>query len=135
MALKSLKIQLGGLCDMEMEKELRNEKNETPSGTGRSIPKSRVLMRQIMHILYMIFNGACISVYGYQVYLWVKQSAWTNIPTRVLLPSGAGHPLSSQTGITWKITDWMLNVELAYTLCIVAMIFYGLRWMADRQVQ
>jgi len=92
-------------------------------------------MRQIINILYMIFNGACISVYGYQVYLWVKQSAWTKIPTRALLFPGAEHSSSGQTGVTWQIADWMLNVELAYTLCTVAMIFYGLRWLADRRIQ
>jgi len=118
-----------------MEKESMNEKTAAPSGAGISLPRSRGVIRQIMNILYMIFNGACISVYGYQVYLWIKQSAWTKIPTHALLFPGSEHPLSGQTGVTWKIVDWTLNVELAYTLCTLAMIFYGLRWLADWRVQ
>jgi hypothetical protein len=118
-----------------MKQESMSEKAVAPSGVTESDPRRMGLMRQIVHILYVIFNGACISVYAYQVYLWVKQSAWTKIPSRLLLFPGTEHPLASHTGVTWRIVEWMLDVELAYTLCFVAMIFYGLRWLADRRVQ
>ncbi|OPY90716.1 MAG: hypothetical protein A4E72_00515 [Syntrophus sp. PtaU1.Bin208] len=112
-----------------------NEQNEAPSAVEISTPKKRGVVRHIVNILYMIFNGACLSVYGYQVYLWLTQSAWKKIPSRLLLFTGSEHPFSSHTGATWRIFEWLLDVELAYTLCTIAMIFYGLRWLADRRAQ
>ncbi|WP_093882159.1 hypothetical protein [Syntrophus gentianae] len=118
-----------------MEKEIMNEERKAPSGVEMSTSRRRGVAGQIVNILYLLFNGACLSVYGYQVYLWLTQSAWKKIPSRLLLFPGSEHPFASHTGLTWRIFEWVLDVELAYTLCTIAMIFYGLRWLADRRAQ
>jgi len=69
-------------------------------------------------------------IYGYQVYLWIRKGAWTRIPSRVVW-SGAG----SGPSAGGKLVEWMLNVELAYTLCAISMIFFGLKWLANRRVK
>jgi hypothetical protein len=91
--------------------------------------------RKTSHILYLLFNWACVIVYAYQVYGWITKGSWTRIPTGILLSGSAASPfmpLSRQTG---TILSWMLNVELAYTLCALAIIFHALRWFLGRKAR
>jgi len=111
------------------------EKTAAPAGGGVATSRTRALMRWIVHVLYVILNTACMIVYAYQIYLWLRQGAWKRIPSGLVLHPGTVHHFSAQAGGMGKVVAWMLNVELAYSLCVVAMLFYGIRWWIDRQVQ
>jgi hypothetical protein len=92
-------------------------------------------IRKSSHVLYLVFNWACIIVYVYQVYLWIREGSWTRIPSKALLPGATAWQPPVQSGLFAKLIYWILNVELAYTLCTLAVIFFALRWFADRQVK
>ena len=95
---------------------------------GRSSTQ-RIIVRTSFHVLYLLFNSVCMGIYGYQIYLWIRQGIWTKIPSHVLLPPGVESRLSTLSGVF----RWILNVELAYTLCAIAMILFAFRWLADRK--
>lgn len=99
---------------------------------GRDTLMQRIV-RQSCHILYTLFNWACIIVYAFQIYLWIRHHAWTKIPSRVALPFVTEERLSVHPGSLSKAFHWLLNVELAYTLCALALILFGLRWLADKK--
>ncbi len=115
-----------------MKREPVEEITDAPEGTAPGIARGGSLMRRLVHVLYIVFNGACLAVYGYQVYLRIIRGAWTKIPSGVLLARRSGGRFSILPGAMGKTVDWMLNVELAYTLCAIAMLFYGARWWIDR---
>jgi hypothetical protein len=116
-----------------MENESMEEGTAAPAEDTLAIDQSRGLTHWIVNILYMGFNGACMIVYGYQIYFRVKQGAWNNIPSSLLLPPGTEPLLVAQAGGMGKAVGWLLNVELSYTLCVIAMLFYGVRCWIDRQ--
>src|SRR5208282_3476826 len=95
-----------------------------------SIPAPLRQMHRASHALYLLFNWACIIVYAYQVYLWIRQGFWTKIPSTVLLPGLAAWTIPAGSGPIVRVFFWTCHVELAYTLCAVAMVFYALRRMA-----
>lgn len=72
-------------------------------------------------------------VYAYQVYLWIRQGSWTRITSRVLLPRAVEGRLLERSGAMGTVLDWILNVELAYTLCAIAMVFFAFKWLAERK--
>lgn len=89
--------------------------------------------RRFCHILYLIFDGACCILYGWQVYSWIRKGHWTRIPSQVLLPGTTASSMTTPSAPFGKAIDWLLHVELAWSLCVVAILFYGLRWWADRK--
>jgi len=80
------------------------------------------LFYRISYVLYLILNGACIAIFSYQGYLWLKEHKWTAIPTHALIPDWSGVELSLP--IVGPVITWMLDIELMYTVGIIAMIFY-----------
>ncbi len=93
----------------------------------------RIIVRRTCSVLYMLFNGVCMIVYAYQIYLWIRQGFWTKIPSQVLLTRGLESRVLNLSGTIGGVVHWTLNVELAYTLCVIATIFYVFRWLADRK--
>jgi len=98
-----------------------------------NVPSRRGVLRSTYHVLYILFNSACTILYAWQIYVWIRRGAWKSIPWRVLIPSGSAWHLSAASGPVGKAFHWILNVELAYVLCVVAIVFYFLRWLADRK--
>jgi hypothetical protein len=109
------------------------EEGITAPGADIAVAQNRSLTHWIAHVLFMVFNGTCMIVYGYQIYLWLKQGAWKRIPSGLLLRPGTESPFVARAGVMGKAVEWMLNVELAYTLCVIAMLFYGVRWWIVRK--
>lgn len=89
-------------------------------------------LRRPINLLYLLFNWACILVYGYQVLLWVSKGVWTKLPTKILFGPTGWQPCTASTPVG-KAFCWLVDVELAYTLCVLAMVFYLLRWLANRR--
>ncbi len=116
-----------------MKREPVEEITAAPAGTGTAVAGGGSPARRLVHVLYIAFNGACLAVYGYQIYLRVSKGAWTKIPSGVLLFPRSGERFTSLQGAIGKTAEWMLEVELAYTLCVIAMLFYGIRWWIDRR--
>jgi hypothetical protein len=104
----------------------------TNSGDG---PTTRAVLHSFCHVLYTLFNWACMIVYVYQIYYWMRQGAWTKIPSRLLIPHATELQPSVHSGAVAKALQWVLNVELAYTLCAVALILFCVRWLANRTVK
>ena len=98
-----------------------------------NMPSRRGVLRSTYHVLYILFNSACTILYAWQIYIWIRRGAWKSVPWRVLIPSGNAWHLSAASGPAGKALHWILNVELAYVLCVVAIVFYFLRWLADRK--
>lgn len=95
----------------------------------------RTIARGSCWVLYELFNWACVIVYAYQICLWIRRGAWTKIPSRSVMPSGSVSRLFAGSGTIDKVFQWLLNVEFAYALCAVAMVFFGLKWLAGRRAQ
>ena len=90
-------------------------------------------MRRSSHALYLLFNWACIIIYAYQIYRWIRKGFWTRIPSEVLFPCAIASRSPERSGPVGRLVCWVLHVELAYSLCAVAIIFYALRWWADKK--
>jgi hypothetical protein len=91
-------------------------------------------MHKTAKILYMFFNTACIIILAYQVYLWFKAGTWVSIATNVIMPVQLA---KWQDYTQWRtfgtIWNWILNVELMYTLSLFAMLFYVFRFFPDKK--
>ncbi len=116
-----------------MQREPVEEITAAPAGTAAAGARGGFPTRRMVHVLYIAFNGACLAVYGYQVYLRISRGTWTKIPSGVLFVPRTGSRFSTLHGVMGETVEWMLNVELAYTLCAIAMLLYGVRWWIDRQ--
>jgi len=93
---------------------------------------SRIL-RRAFHSLYLLFNWACVIVFAYQGYRWIREGGWTKIPTRLALPKGVlASPLFAESHGVGRLLQWCCTVDLAYTLCAVAMACYGAAWLLER---
>lgn len=109
------------------------EKKAIPVVSGARCNKG--LPYLTVHVLYVMFNTACTVVYGYQIYLWLRLGVWTKFPSRLLFYRGDRYHFASPFGMMDGIAEWVLNVELAYTLGVIAITFYAVRWWIDRQVK
>jgi hypothetical protein len=87
----------------------------------------------IANIFYVLLNTICMILLAYQIYLWFHSGAWVKIATCVILPGqSTGWQFFSQGGLS-TIWNWILNVELMYTLSIIAMIFYVVRFIPVKE--
>lgn len=92
------------------------------------------ILRRVSYVLYLLFNSACTIVFAYQGYLWIRSGGWTKIPTHLLLPGGvATWPFFAESHGVGRLFRWCGNVDLAYTLCVLAMMFYGVKWLLERR--
>jgi hypothetical protein len=92
------------------------------------------MLRRASYVLYVAFNSACTIVFAYQGYLWVRGGGWTKIPTHLLLPGYVlVWPVFAERNGAGRLFRWCCNVELAYTLCVIAMMFYGIKWLLERR--
>ena len=91
-------------------------------------------MTKALNILYITFNSACMIVFAYQSYLWLRAGTWTKIATHILIPDWPrrGQLIAEWQGIG-RVLHWILNVELSYTLGSVAVVFYVMRLMSDKK--
>jgi hypothetical protein len=94
------------------------------------------IINKIAKIFYFLLNAVCMIVFADQIYLWLKSGAWVKIPTNIILP---GQSTSWQVFSEWQmlgsIWNWILDVELMYTLSVFAMIFYVVRFLPNKQGQ
>jgi|GEM_PF-3489461 hypothetical protein len=49
------------------------------------VSTAKAVVRRGAHVLYVSFNSACMIVFAYEIYLWIKSSSWVKIPTGVLM--------------------------------------------------
>ncbi len=85
------------------------------------------------HVLYVLFSAAYMVVFAYQAYLWIRVHAWTKIPTDAFISRlGGRHFLPHAGEMNWAL-GWVLNIDLVYTLSIIATIFFGIRWLTDKK--
>jgi hypothetical protein len=92
------------------------------------------MAHKIAKFLYTLLNTACIIVLAYQIYLWLKSGAWVKIATHVIVPfQSTEWQVFSEWRLLGSIWNWILNVELMYTLSVLAMIFYAVRFVPKKQ--
>ena len=98
-----------------------------PSISGR-------ILRRASHVLYLFFNWACTIVFVYQGYLWIRKGSWTKIPTSLLFSRGIStRPFFTESHGAGGLVRWCLSVDLIYTLGVIAMIFYAVKWLLERR--
>ncbi len=91
-------------------------------------------MTRALNAVYIAFNTACMLVFAYQAYLWIRVGTWTRIPTHAVLPAWKGdNRLLSQWQVAAGAIEWVLNVELGYTLGVVATVFYVAKLVRQRK--
>lgn len=92
------------------------------------------MLGRASHFFYLLFNWTCTIVFAYQGYLWIRHGGWTKIPTRLLLPGGVtGWPFFEASHGVGSLLRWCCNVDLIYTLGVIAMMFYAVEWFLARR--
>ena len=102
-------------------------KESSPVQVGNAVAS------RAFHVLYVAFNTMCTIVFAYQIYLWFKAGAWVRIATYMAVPEWLGGQqfLRAEQG-AGSLLRWMMDVEIGYTLGILATIFYLLKLFRDR---
>jgi len=91
------------------------------------------VVSRAFYILYVAFNTVYTIVFAYQIYLWFKAGAWVRIATYMAVPEWlGGQQLPSAEHGAGSLLRWMMDMEIGYTLGIVATIFYLLKLFRDR---
>jgi hypothetical protein len=106
--------------------ELMN-KESSPVQVGNTVAS------RAFYVLYVAFNTMCTIVFAYQIYLWFKAGAWVRIATYMAVPEWLGGQqfLRAEQG-AGSLLRWVMDMEIGYTLGIVATIFYLLKLFRDR---
>jgi hypothetical protein len=106
--------------------ELMN-KESSPVQVGNTV------VSRAFYVLYVAFNTMCTIVFAYQIYLWFKTGAWVRIATYMAVPDWLrGQQLLRAEHGAGSLLRWMMDVEIGYTLGILATIFYLLKLFQDR---
>ena len=96
---------------------------------------AKAVVRKGAHVLYVLFNSACMIFFAYEIYLWIKSSKWIKIPTGVVIAHVTGwQPSAHATEIDRWVFRWVLNVDLVWVLSIIATVFLAIRWLMDKRI-
>ena len=97
-----------------------------------SVSTARAVVRGGAHVLYVLFNSACMILFAYEIYLWIKSSKWIKVPTGVVIAHVTGwQPSAHATEIDRGVFHWVLNVDLVWVLSTIAAIFFAIRRLMD----
>ncbi len=95
-----------------------------------------IILHGVCNILYWLFNAACLVVFAYEGYLWMRSDSWTKIPALHLVPDSVARweTLKSPDGVG-PVLHWLLTIDLAYSLGGIALVFYLIRWVTSSKVK
>jgi len=105
------------------------------AGSTSRVRAKRTAVGRSVHVLYVFFDSVCMAVFAYEIYRWIRSSRWVKIPTGTVIAYAFGQrPFSHAGGIGGAVSRWVLDIDIVWALSIIAIIFFAIRWLLDRNV-